>query len=81
METMFDFLAVALFMAAAGLFFLRFRREDPPLSPYVLISLACAVGNWFGNAGNAALAVCLLISGAFLLLHIASLPYPEERGE
>ncbi|MEQ1929090.1 MAG: XrtV sorting system accessory protein [Parvularculaceae bacterium] len=78
METMFDLLAVALFMATAGMFFLRFRHEDPPLGPYVLISLSSAVGNWLGNAGHAAFAVGLLIAGAFLLLHIASLPYPEE---
>jgi hypothetical protein len=80
METMYDLLAVALFMATAGMFFLRFRHEDPPLGPYVLISLSCAVGNWLGNAGYAAFAIGLLIAGAFLLLHIASLPYPEETG-
>lgn len=81
METMFDLLAVALFMATAGMFFLRFRHEDPPLGPYVLISLACAVGNWLGNAGHAGAAVAMLIAGAFLLLHLASLPYPDERRE
>lgn len=79
METMYDLLAVALFMATAGMFFLRFRHEDPPLAPYVLISLASAVGNWLGNAGHPAFAIGLLIAGAFLLLHIASLPYPEGR--
>jgi hypothetical protein len=78
MDSMFDLLAVALFIATAGMFFLRFRHEDPPLGPYALISFACAVGNWLGNDGQAALAVGVLISGAFLLLHLASLPYPEE---
>lgn len=80
MDTMFDLLAVALFIACAGMFFLRFRHEDPPLTPYVLISLACAIGNWLGNEGHAAFAVGIMIAGAFLLLHLASLPYPEERG-
>lgn len=78
MESMFDLLSVALFVATAGIFFLRFRHEDPPLGPYVLISLACAVGNWLGNDGQAPLAVGVLIAGAFLLLHLASLPYPDE---
>lgn len=78
MESMFDLLSVALFIATAGMFFLRFRHEDPPLGPYVLISLACAAGNWLGNDGHAAIAVGILIAGAFLLLHLASLPYPEE---
>lgn len=79
MESMFDLLSVALFIAAAGMFFLRFRHEDTPLAPYILISLACAAGNWLGNQGSAAPAVALLIAGAFLLLHLASLPYTEER--
>jgi hypothetical protein len=78
METMFDLLSVALFIATAGMFFLRFRHEDPPLAPYILISLACAVGNWLGNDGAYAVAIAVLIAGAFLLLHLASLPYPEE---
>lgn len=78
MDSMFDLLSVALFMATAGMFFLRFRHEDPPLGPYVLIALACAVGNWLGNDGQPAIAVGVLIAGAFLLLHLASLPYPEE---
>lgn len=78
METMYDLLAVALFMATAGMFFLRFRHEDPPLAPYVLISLASAAGNWLGNSGHAAFAIGVLIAGAFLLLHLASLPYPES---
>ncbi len=78
MESMFDLLAVALFIAAAGMFFLRFRHEDPPLAPYLLISLACAAGNWLGESGHPAPAIALLIGGAFLLLHIASLPYPDE---
>jgi hypothetical protein len=76
--SIFDILSVTLFVAAAGMFFIRFRHEDPPLMPYVLISLACAAGNWLGEEGHAAVAVGILIAGAFLLLHIASLPYPEE---
>jgi hypothetical protein len=78
MTTMFDLFSMALFIATAGMFFLRLRHEDPPLAPYVAIALACAVGNWLGNEEIAALAVALLISGAFLLLHLASQPYPDE---
>lgn len=81
MTTLFDFISVTLFIAAAALFFLRFRHENPPLAPYALVSLVAAVGNWLGNHGGGAAAVALLIGGAFLTLHLASEPYRENREE
>ncbi len=81
MNTLFDLMSVALFIATAAMFFLRFKHEDPPLTPYVLICLVCAVGNWLGNNGAGPFAVALLIAGSFLLLHVASLPYPDEGGD
>ncbi len=78
METLFDLMSVALFIATAGIFFHRFRSEDPPLAPYMLISLVCAVANWLGNSGGGIGAVLLLIAAAFYLLHIAGAPYAEE---
>lgn len=78
METIFDFLSVMLFIAAVSLFFVRFRNEDPPLKPYILISLIAAVGNWLGNNDGGIAAFSLLIAGAFFLLHLASEPF---RGE
>ncbi len=81
METIFDILAVTLFIAAAGLFFLRFRHENPPLGPYLLVSLVAATGNWLGNNGGGLAAVAFLMAGAFFTLHLASEPYREEPGE
>lgn len=81
METIFDLLSVTLFIATAGLFFFRFRHENPPLAPYLLVSLVCAVGNWLGNHGGGAAAVALLIAGSFLTLHLASQPYHEDAEE
>lgn len=78
MATIFDLLAVALFVATAAMFFVRFRHEDPPLAPYILIALTCAAGNWLGEVGAGAMAVGLLVAAAFLLLHLASLPYQDE---
>lgn len=71
-------MAVGLFIATAGIFFYRFRSENPPLAPYMLISLVCAVANWLGNNGGGVAAVLLLIAGSFYLLHIAGAPYAEE---
>ena len=78
METIFDLLAALLFVSTAGLFALRFRHEDPPILPYLLIASTCAVGNWLGNAGGGPAAVGLLIAGSFLTLHLASQPFREK---
>ena len=78
METIFDLLAALLFVATAGLFALRFRHEDPPIMPYLLIASTCAVGNWLGNNGGGLGAVALLSAGSFLTLHLASQPFREQ---
>jgi len=79
METIYDIMATTLFIATAGVFFFRFRSEDPPLAPYMLISLVCAVSNWLGNHGGGVAATLMLVAGSFYLLHIAGEPYAEER--
>ncbi|MAW79146.1 MAG: hypothetical protein CMI63_02830 [Parvularcula sp.] len=81
MTTIFDLLSVMLFIAAAGLFLVRVRHEDPPLAPYLLITLVSIVGGWLGNNGGGAPAVGLLIAAAFLTLHLASQPYREDPEE
>ena len=78
MTAMFDWLATALFAAAAAMFLLRMRHEHPAPAPYALVGIAAVIGFWLGEDGSGMLAVCLLTLGAFLLLHLASLPYPEE---
>ena len=81
METIYDFMSVALFIAAAAMFFYRFRYENPPLAPYMLISLVCAVSNWLGNEGGGVGAILLLVAAAFYLMHLAGEPFAEERDE
>lgn len=78
METLYDLMSVSLFIATAGIFFYRFRSENPPLAPYMLISLVCAVSNWIGNNGGGISAVLLLVAGSFYLLHIAGAPFADE---
>jgi hypothetical protein len=78
METIYDFTAVTLFIATASIFFYRFRNENPPLAPYMLISVVCAVSNWLGNHGGGVGAILLLVAGSFYLLHLAGMPYVED---
>ena len=77
MSTPFDFLFVALFIAVAATFFFRLQREDPPLAPYVMICLICAVGNWLGNNAANAAAIGLLIAGALWATHLAAKKFPD----
>jgi hypothetical protein len=79
--TIFDWFAGSLFVATAAMYLVRLRHERPAIAPYVLIGLACIVGRWLGEEGGYAIAISLLVAGSFLLLHLASLPYPEEGEE
>ncbi|MEL7019232.1 MAG: XrtV sorting system accessory protein, partial [Pseudomonadota bacterium] len=75
---------MALFIAAASIFFLRLRHEDPPLFPYLLISVTCAAANWLGNHRFDLIAIGVLAAAAFLLLHLTSQPYgpdPVQDGD
>lgn len=78
MTSLFDIYSVALFIAAASIFFLRFRHENPPLLPYMVISLACAVANWMGENAMAVPAMVILGAASFLLLHLTSQPYGSD---
>lgn len=81
MQSTFDLLSVMLFVAAAGLFMVRNRHENPPLAPYLVIALVCAIGNWLGTNGGGAAAIALMIAAAFLTLHLASQPYQDDGEE
>ncbi len=78
MASYFDIFAVALFIATASIFFVRYQHENPKLQPFLIISLACALANWLGEHGMPIAAIALLASGSFLLLHITSSPYDRE---
>lgn len=79
MSSIFDIGAVALFIGAVGLFFYRLKFEDPRLAPYVVIIATCALGNWAGDSGAALPGIALLAAAAFLLMHVASEPFPQEE--
>lgn len=78
METLFDLLSIKLFVAATLIFFYRLKRENSPLTPYMLIALVCAVSNWLGNHGFGIAAIALLVTASFYLLHLAGEPYAED---
>ncbi|MGV6802102.1 MAG: XrtV sorting system accessory protein [bacterium] len=75
MTSFFDICSVILFIGAASLFFHRLQFEDPPLWPYATIMIACALGNWAGENISTMTGTVLLISGGFLIVHLASQPF------
>ena len=81
METMYDFLALLLFIATAGLYLVRRPYEDPPLRPYLVMALVGIVGNWLGNQGGGTAAFTLMVAGSFYALHIASQPFHEPSAK
>ena len=75
MQTVFDWVTVAIFIATAGTFFYRTQREWPPLYKYLAVSIGCAIANQLGNLGYYIPA--LLMIGALIgaLIWLGSRPY------
>lgn len=70
MQTVFDWITVAIFMAAAATFFHRAQRAWPPLSRYVAVAVGCMIANQLGNLGYvipALLMICVLIGAVVWL--------------
>lgn len=77
MISVFDFFSVSLLVISITIFFYRFVREEPPVTPYLVIALACAIGNWLGEAGQEFAGLTLLVAASFLFLSVFL--YPKFR--
>lgn len=64
METVYDWVAVLLFAGLVVLMLQRSSMETPPdsLWAYLPPAIGCAAANYFGNEGNDAIAIILLVS-------------------
>jgi len=63
METIFDWLAIAIFAGLIVLFLNRSvpeRRSDDPIWHYAPPAAGCAVANYFGNHGQPAVAFAVI---------------------
>ncbi len=70
METIYDFVTVAAFLALMIIFLLRTDRSLLTLKHMMVSCLALAVANQAGNAGYLIMAWALIIAVAF---HVATL--------
>ncbi|MEO1013977.1 MAG: XrtV sorting system accessory protein [Pseudomonadota bacterium] len=68
MSTVFDVFAMCLIVVSLAIFIIRYIREEPPILPYLLIAIACGVGNWVGETVDQFAGIVVLIIAAFLFL-------------
>lgn len=67
METVFDFLSVAIFVATVGVFFQFNRKVEQNITPYIFVAIGCAFGNYFGNKNFDEVGYLVLGVSAFYL--------------
>ncbi|HBK91303.1 MAG TPA: hypothetical protein DDZ68_06505 [Parvularcula sp.] len=75
MVSVFDLYSIGLLIVSLAMFVIRYMREEPPVTPYLVIASTCAVGNYLGDNGGGMGALMLLIAASFLFL--GCLLYPR----
>lgn len=75
MITVFDIYSIGLLVVSLTMFVIRYMREEPPVTPYLVIACTCAVGNFLGDNGGGVGALMLLVAASFLFL--GCLLYPR----
>jgi hypothetical protein len=68
MVTVFDLYSIGLLVISLTMFVIRYMREEPPVTPYLVIASTCAVGNYLGEQGGGIGALMLLVAASFLFL-------------
>lgn len=65
LETVYDWVTLALFAGLVVLFLQRSTAEEPKdhLHQYALPALACAIANYLGNKDQHILAILVLVAG------------------
>ena len=81
METVYDWLAVAVFAFLVILFLHRSVDVDEPrdhLWQYLLAGVGCALTNWLGNEGLDLLGVAALLTTlAYIFYALRPFPFPS----
>jgi hypothetical protein len=79
METVYDWLSMAIFAALIVLFLQRSMMDEPSdaIWHYLPPALGCALANYVGNAGHSVIAVALMVTVAAYILYVLK-PFPRR---
>lgn len=82
METVYDWVTVAVFVALAVLFLQRSSEEEPrdEIYHYAPPAIGCAIANYLGNEGYMFAAVALIV-GVLAYIYYVLKPFaPSDNG-
>lgn len=83
METVYDWVTLAIFAGLVVLFLQRSvsdrTEKDAPLLYYLGAGVGCAVANYFGNEGQDAIAIAILVATVAFIVYFLK-PIDLRRG-
>lgn len=81
MASFIDIYSISLLLASLSMFVIRYLREEPPVTPYLVIACTCAVGDFLGDEGGGLGAAVLLIAATFLFMGCVFYPRLRKLSE
>ncbi|MDX2210565.1 MAG: hypothetical protein SFV20_09450 [Sphingopyxis sp.] len=81
METIYDWVTVAMFAGLIVLFLHRSAADEPvdTIWHYLPPSICCAAANYFGNEGNVAIAVALMVAVGIYVVSVLNVQLPSKK--
>ena len=86
METVYDWVSLAIFAGLIVLFLQRLTSErttkDASLLYYLAAGVGCAVANYFGNEGQNIIAIAILLATVcFVIYYLKPFTFGSGRGD
>lgn len=81
METIYDWITVAMFAGLIVLFLHRSSAEEPvdTIWHYLPPSICCAAANYFGNEGYVAIALALIVAVVIYVVAVLNVQLPIRK--
>lgn len=81
METIYDWVTVAMFAGLIVLFLHRSSAEEPSdtIWHYLPPSVCCAAANYFGNEGHTAIAIALIVAVGIYVVAVLNVQLPQQK--
>lgn len=81
METIYDWVTIAIFAGLIVLFLHRSAADEPvdTIWHYLPPSICCAAANYFGNEGFVAIAIALLVAIGVYVVAVLNVQLPMQK--